>query len=56
MIVYLKQGKLDKARSAFQDAINASEGRVDPVLQLQFDDLTLPESETIAAPILDAEK
>ena len=54
--VYLKQGELDKARSAFQDAINASQGRVDPVLQLQFDDLTLPESEAIAAPVLDAEK
>ena len=52
--VYLKQGDQDKARSAFQDAINVSQGRIDPVLQLQFDDLALPEA--VAAPVLDAEK
>jgi predicted negative regulator of RcsB-dependent stress response len=53
--VYLKQGKTEQARSAFQDAINASQGRGDPVLQLQFDDLALPETEAVA-PLLDAEK
>ena len=54
--VYLKQGEVEKARSAFQDAINASQGRIDPVLQLQFDDLALPEDAPVAAPVLDAEK
>ena len=39
--VYLQQGQQEKARSAFQDAINGSQGRIDPVLQLQFDDLAL---------------
>lgn len=52
--VYLKQGETEKARSAFQDAINVSQGRVDPMLQLQFDDLAVPEAEA-AAPVLDAE-
>jgi len=39
--VYLKQGDVNNARIAFQSAIDASNGRVDPVLQLQFDDLAL---------------
>lgn len=50
--VFLKQGEQNKARSAFQDAINVSDGRVDPILQLQFDDLAVAET----APVLDAEK
>jgi len=50
--VFLKQGEQEKARSAFQDAINESEGRVDPILQLQFDDLAVAAN----APVLDAEK
>lgn len=54
--IYLKQGEVEKARSAFQDAINVSQGRVDSVLQLQFDDLALPKDAPAAAPILDAEK
>jgi predicted negative regulator of RcsB-dependent stress response len=54
--IYLKQGEVEKARSAFQDAINVSQGRVDSVLQLQFDDLALPKDVPAAAPILDAEK
>jgi len=54
--IYLKQNMLEKARSAFQDAINASQGRVDPILQLQFDDLALSTDAAVAAPILDAEK
>ena len=54
--VYLKQGDQEKARSAFQDAINASQGRVDPVLQLQFDDLALPADAPVTEPVLDAEK
>ena len=54
--IFLKQGSLDKARSAFKDAINASNERVDPVLQLQFDDLAQPEAEKIAAPVLDTAK
>lgn len=47
--VYLQQGELEQARLAFQDAINASQGRVDPVLQLQFDDLAV----STDAPVLD---
>ncbi len=54
--VYLKQGEQEKARSAFQDAINASQGRIDPVLQLQFDDLAVSADAPVAAPVLDAEK
>lgn len=54
--IYLKQGEVEKARSAFQDAINASQGRVDAVLQLQFDDLAHAEDAPVAAPVLDAEK
>ena len=50
--IFLKQGEQEKARSAFQDAINVSEGRVDPILQLQFDDLAVATD----APVLDAEK
>jgi predicted negative regulator of RcsB-dependent stress response len=52
--VYLQQGEPEKARSAFQDAINVSQGHIDSVLQLQFDDLALPEA--AAVPVLDTEK
>jgi len=55
-VVYLKQGELEKARAAFQDAVNASQGNIDPVLQLQLDDLAIAGDAVIAAPILDAEK
>lgn len=55
-MIYLKQGELEKARSAFQDAVNASQGNIDPVLQLQFDDLASADDAVIAAPILDTEK
>ena len=51
--IFLKQGDTAQARSAFQDAINASQGRVDPLLQLQFDDLALSASEVPEAPVLD---
>jgi predicted negative regulator of RcsB-dependent stress response len=54
--IYLKQGEIDNARSAFQDAINASQGRVDPVLQLQFDDLTQMTAAPVKAPVLDTKK
>ena len=53
--VYLQLGEQEKARSAFQDAINASQGRVDTVLQLQFDDLAVPAGAAVSAPVLDAE-
>ena len=46
--VYLQQDKIEEARLAFQDAINASQGSVDPVLQLQFDDIALPEKQALA--------
>jgi len=39
--VYLKQGKPEAARVAFQAAVDASVGRVDNVLQLQLDDLAV---------------
>lgn len=51
--IYLKQGDETLARVAFQDAINASQGRVDLLLQLQFDDLALSASEVPDAPVLD---
>jgi len=54
--IYLKQGDLEKARSAFQDAVNASQGNVDPVLQLQLDDLAVTAAAPVAAPILETEK
>jgi len=54
--IYIIQGDIDNARSAFQDAINASQGRVDPVLQLQFDDLTKMAATPVKAPVLDTEK
>lgn len=51
--VYLQQGDVNNARIAFQSAIDASKGRVDAVLQLQFDDIALaPEKEAIE-PVLD---
>lgn len=53
--VYLQMGNQDKARSAFQDAINNSQGRVDPVLQLQADDLGLSEPKIATEPVLDGE-
>ncbi len=53
--IYLQQGDLEKARSAFQGAVKASKGRVDPVLQLQLDDLAVSAETAPAAPVLDAE-
>ena len=53
--VYLQMGDQDKARSAFQDAINNSQSRVDPVLQLQADDLGLSEPKIANEPVLDGE-
>jgi len=49
---YIKQGNLELARSAFQTAVDLSEGRVDPFLQLQLDDLAVVKTEA-AAPVLD---
>jgi predicted negative regulator of RcsB-dependent stress response len=54
--IYLAMGDIEKARSAFQDALNASQGNIDPILQLQFDDLAIVADKTVAAPILDSEK
>ncbi|PKH02897.1 hypothetical protein CXF72_09280 [Psychromonas sp. MB-3u-54] len=54
--IYLKMGDTEKARSAFQNAVNASEGNVGPILQLQFDDLAIVNDKTIAAPTLETEK
>ncbi|MEG3753291.1 tetratricopeptide repeat protein [Psychromonas arctica] len=49
--IYLKQGDLNAARAAYQTAVDASEGRVDPVLQLQLNDLAVEKKAT--APKLD---
>lgn len=49
--LFLKQNDLANARNAFQEAINASAGRVDPILQLQFDDLATADT-GLAAPVL----
>lgn len=54
--VYLKQDKLDNARASFQDAVNASQGQVSPILQLQLDDLAQPATDIAAEPVLDTEK
>ncbi|WP_354625181.1 tetratricopeptide repeat protein [Psychromonas sp. MME2] len=50
--IYLHKGDLQQARGAFQEAIMASEGRVDPILQLQFDDLATT-TDDVAAPVLE---
>ncbi|WP_137297332.1 tetratricopeptide repeat protein [Psychromonas sp. SP041] len=52
--VYLKQGNIESARASFQAAVDASEGRVDPILQLQLDDLAVAKVEVAPAPKLDA--
>ena len=52
--VYVKQGDLASARSAFQAAVDASIGRVDPILQLQLDDLAVAKADVASAPNLDA--
>ena len=52
--VYLKQGKTDAARNAFQAAVDASEGRIDPILQLQLDDLAVAKADVAPVPKLDA--
>jgi len=54
--IYLKMGDIEKARAAFQDAINASQGNIGSILQLQFDDLAIVADKTVAAPILETEK
>jgi predicted negative regulator of RcsB-dependent stress response len=51
--VYLKQGDVNNARIAFQSAIDASKGRVDPILQLQFDDIAIATENEVAEPVLD---
>jgi len=51
--IYLRQGELDEARDAFQAAVDASEGRVDPILQLQLDDLAEAKENVAPAPELD---
>ena len=50
--VYLKQGDANNARVAFQSAIDASNGRIDPILQLQFDDLALATESEAVEPVL----
>ncbi|ABM03006.1 conserved hypothetical protein [Psychromonas ingrahamii 37] len=54
--IYLNMGDIEKARTAFQDAVNAIEGNIGPILQLQFDDLATVNDKKIAAPILETEK
>ncbi|TEW54896.1 tetratricopeptide repeat protein [Psychromonas sp. RZ22] len=52
--IYLQKGDLESARGAFQAAVDASKGRVDPILQLQLNDLAVAKAEVAAAPKLDA--
>jgi len=54
--IYLKMGDLEKARAAFQDAVDTSQGNIGPILQLQVDDLAIAADKTAAAPILETEK
>lgn len=51
--VYLLQNDLENARLAFKRGIEASQGRIDPLLQLQFNDLTLEQADSVSAPVLD---
>lgn len=50
--VYLQQGDTNNARVAFQSAIDASKGQIDPVLQLQFDDIAIVAESAATAPVL----
>jgi predicted negative regulator of RcsB-dependent stress response len=50
--VYLKQNDINSARMAFQSAIDASKGRIDPILQLQFDDLAIAVENEASEPVL----
>lgn len=50
--VYLQQGDVNNARIAFQSAIDASKGRVDPILQLQFDDIAIAVENEATEPVL----
>ncbi|HIP76252.1 MAG TPA: tetratricopeptide repeat protein [Psychromonas hadalis] len=53
-LIYLALADNKKALDAFQKAISASKGRVDPVLQMQFDDLTVVgDALSAPAPVLD---
>lgn len=52
--VYLKSGDVDAARTAFQAAIDASEGRPDSLLQIQLDDLAVTTAEAAPEPVLEA--
>ena len=52
-LVYLQQGDNVKAYNAFKLAVKKSTGRVDPLLQMQLDDLTLPVEKMVTAPVLD---
>ena len=52
-LIYLQQGDKEKAYAAFKIAAEKSNGRVDPTLQMQLDDLTLPAEEMPDAPVLD---
>lgn len=52
--IYLQQGNVELARIALQAAVAASEGRVDPLLQLQLDDIAMADVEVAPVPKLDA--
>jgi predicted negative regulator of RcsB-dependent stress response len=52
-LIYLSMQEAEKAYDAFKKAVSASKGRVDPVLQMQFDDLTASSKVAPAAPVLD---
>ena len=53
-VYLLKKNDLENARLAFKRGIEASQGRINPLLQLQFNDLAIEKSDSVApAPILD---
>lgn len=52
-LVYLKKGEQEKAYSAFKLAVDKTAGRVDPLLQMQLDDLTPAEKEVAKEPVLE---
>ncbi|KPU83460.1 hypothetical protein JI57_01210 [Psychromonas sp. PRT-SC03] len=51
--VYLLQGDLENARLSFKRGIEASQGRIDPLLQLQFNDLAIVTPDSVSAPVLE---
>ena len=52
-LIYLKQDDKEKAYAAFKLAVDKTTGRVNPILQMQFDDLTPVKKEVAEEPMLE---